>query len=75
MSHEIITEQIVLMGQRLLQSLLQQIQQRSPAWYALMKPLPKRAHCEGMSTTEERPTGGSTSFHIQRSPYHNPTGL
>ena len=36
MSHEIITEQIVLMGQRLLQSLLQQVQQSSPAWYALM---------------------------------------
>ena len=36
MSHEIITEQIVLMGQRLLRSLLQQIQQSSPAWYALM---------------------------------------
>ena len=39
MSHEIITEQIILLGQRLLRSLLQQIQQRSPAWYALMKPL------------------------------------
>ena len=36
MSHEIITEQIVLMGQRLLRSLLQQVQQSSPAWYALM---------------------------------------
>ena len=36
MSHEIITEQIVLMGQRLLRLLLQQIQQSSPAWYSLM---------------------------------------
>ena len=36
MSHEIITEQIVLMGQRLLRSLLQQVQHSSPAWYALM---------------------------------------
>ena len=34
MSHEIITEQIVLM--RLLRLLLQQIQQSSPPWYSLM---------------------------------------
>ena len=36
MSHEIVTEQITLMGDTLLHSLLQIIKQNSPAWYAIM---------------------------------------
>ena len=36
MSHEIVTEQITLMGNTLLRSLLQIIKQNSPAWYAIM---------------------------------------
>ena len=36
MSHDIVTEQITLMGNTLLRSLLQNIKQSSPAWYAIM---------------------------------------
>ena len=36
MSHDIVTEQITLMGNTLLRSLLQNIKQNSPAWYAIM---------------------------------------
>ena len=36
MSHDIVTEQITLMGNTLLRSLLQNIIQNSPAWHAIM---------------------------------------
>ena len=36
MSHDIVTEQITLMGNILLRSLLQNIKQNSSAWYAIM---------------------------------------
>jgi len=36
MSHDIITELIALMGQRLLRQILHNIQQVSPPWYGLM---------------------------------------
>ena len=36
MSHEIATEQITLMGNTLLRSLLQIIKQNSPVWYAII---------------------------------------
>jgi len=36
MSHDIVTEQITLMGNTLLHSLLHNIKQNSPAWYAIM---------------------------------------
>ena len=36
MSHDIVTEQITLMGNTLLHSLLQNIKQNSPSWYAIM---------------------------------------
>ena len=36
MSHDIVTEQITLMGNTLLRSLLQNIKQNSPTWYTIM---------------------------------------
>ena len=36
MSHDIVTEQITLMGNTLLRSLLQIIKQNSPVWYAII---------------------------------------
>jgi len=36
MSHDIVTEQITLMGNTLLRSLLHNIKQNSPAWYVIM---------------------------------------